>query len=231
MAKCADFEWSEVGQRIRARRLALNRTQQQLAGKAGLTQNAIFRLEAGDTNPQISTLRVVARALGANVRELVCGVADTEPRFSDRLVVVRRILESGDDAAIRAMDYGLENAQTVLDRTRGIWDREPALLRIGGRTYRRSLPVGSEPLKAKRNDAPSESQAKPLTASHPRRSKTSDSLKKEIEVMTGYQLGDAPHLPAGTGAKVTVPKSSRSVGQHEHSSEFAARKNSASSQN
>ena len=39
----------------------------------------------------------------------------------------------------------------------------------------------------------------------------------------------APHLPVGTGANVAVPKSNWSEEQYEHSSELAARKDSASS--
>jgi transcriptional regulator with XRE-family HTH domain len=124
MAMFADFDWAEMGQRIYARRLALKKTQQQLATEAGLTQNAIFRLEIGNTNPQISTIWAVAKALGMSSRELVRGVTDDDPRFGERMAAVRRILESGDDAAIRAMDHGLEGAQTLLDRTGGLRHRE-----------------------------------------------------------------------------------------------------------
>jgi transcriptional regulator with XRE-family HTH domain len=226
MAKLTDFEWSEVGQRIRGRRLALKKTQKQLAENAGLTQNAIFRLEAGDTNPQISTLRVVAKALGTNARELVCGVTDTDPLLADRLVMVRRILESGDDAAIRAMDYGLENAQTVLDRTSGFWDKEPTLIRLGGKTCRRSVPEVSVSLK-KRSSSPS-SKSRTMSASTPPRRlpKASDALKKEMYEMAGYRLDDAPHLPVGNAGKIALPESSRSGAQHADSAVFAAREDS-----
>jgi transcriptional regulator with XRE-family HTH domain len=124
MAISADFDWAEMGQRIYARRLALKKTQQQLATEAGLTQNAIFRLEMGNTNPQISTIWAVAKALGMSSRELVRGVTDDDPRLGERMAAVRKILESGDDAAIRAMDNGLEGALTLLDRTGGSRHRE-----------------------------------------------------------------------------------------------------------
>jgi transcriptional regulator with XRE-family HTH domain len=226
MAKCADFGWSEVGQRIRARRLALKKTQQQLAEKAGLTQNAIFRLEAGDTNPQISTLRAVAKALGWNARELVCGVIDSDPRLGDRLVVIRRILESGDEAAIRAMDYGLENAQTVLDRTSGFWDKEPAFIRLGGKTHRRSVPELSVPLKEEGDSPSSGSRAMSASAPPRRLPKISDSRNKEMHGMTGYRLDDAPHLPVGNAGKIALPETSRSGAQHADSAVFAAREDS-----
>ena len=136
MVICADFDWSEVGQRIRARRLALKKTQQQLGSEAGLTQNAIFRLEAGDTNPQVTTLRAVATALGTHARELVCGVMDADPQLVGRLAALRRILESGDDAAIRAMDSGLENAQTILNRTKGLRESHGVAGGMSGRPRR-----------------------------------------------------------------------------------------------
>ena len=50
-----------------------------------------------------------------------------------------------------------------------------------------------------------------------------------IFALVRIDVDDAPHLPEGTGAKVAVPKSNRSEEQYEHSSELAARKNSASS--
>jgi transcriptional regulator with XRE-family HTH domain len=228
MAINADFDWSEVGQRIRGRRLAQQKTQQQLANEAGLTQNGIFRLEVGSTNPQISTLRAVAKALGTSTRELLCGVADSDRRSSDRLILMRRILESGDEAAIRAMDYGLENARTMLDRTSGFWEKDALFIRVGGRTFRRSVPEVQVAVKGKGNRSSSKSQAESASARLAMPPQMSDSLKKEIHTMTGYQLDDAPHLPEGTGSKLAVPKSNRSEEHHEHSSKFATHADSES---
>jgi len=221
-----DFEWAEVGQRIRARRLAQEKTQQQLATAAGLTQNAIFRLEAGNTNPQLSTLKVVAQALGTNARELVCGVEDADPRLGDRLVLVRRILESGDDAAIRAMDYGLENAQTVLERTSRFWEKAPQYMRLGGRTYRRSVTEGTMSLKEDRVPSTSESQAAAAPAPPRRPPRIPQKLKKEIQEVTGYRLDEAPHLPVGNAITIALPDSNRQKEQHVHVNPNAARADS-----
>ena len=43
-------------------------TQQQLADRAGVTQNTITRLESGTTNPTVGTLTRVASALGKELR-------------------------------------------------------------------------------------------------------------------------------------------------------------------
>jgi transcriptional regulator with XRE-family HTH domain len=214
METCADFEWAEVGQRIRARRLALKKTQQQLGGEAGLTQNAIFRLETGDTNPQITTLRAVATALGTNARELVCGVMDADPQLGDRLAVVRQILESGDDGAIRAMDSGLENAQTILNRTRGL--RELRGTEVG-KTGRRRLIQEDEMLQL----LLSKSREAPYSTTRPAR-RASKVPKKEIETMNGYRLDDAPHLPVGNARKIVLPNSNRLKEHNVHHNRTAA---------
>ncbi|MGC2607274.1 MAG: helix-turn-helix transcriptional regulator [Silvibacterium sp.] len=112
-----DFTWRELGERIRQRRSAANMSQQALADVAGLTQNAIFRLEAGETNPQLTTLQSIAHALGCSVRELLCGLPDIEPRMVGRLGRVRRLVESGDEAALRILDHGIEAAEALLERS------------------------------------------------------------------------------------------------------------------
>lgn len=52
---------------IDARR-AQNLTQEELAKKAGVTQNTIARLESGTSNPTIATIARVAKALGKELR-------------------------------------------------------------------------------------------------------------------------------------------------------------------
>lgn len=49
-------------------RLAKKWTQEELAAKAGVTQNTITRLESGVTNPTLGTLSRVASALGKELR-------------------------------------------------------------------------------------------------------------------------------------------------------------------
>lgn len=62
-----EAEYRLASSLIRAR-IQKKLTQQQLADKAGVTQNTITRLESGTTNPTIGTLTRVAAALGKEVK-------------------------------------------------------------------------------------------------------------------------------------------------------------------
>ncbi len=112
-----DFNWREVGVRIRHVRLARRMSQQQLAEQAGITQNAVFRIEAGETNPQLATLKQIAGALGESVRGLICGEQKVDDfEVAPWLSRVRKIVTSGDRAAIQALQNGLENAELLRSR-------------------------------------------------------------------------------------------------------------------
>jgi transcriptional regulator with XRE-family HTH domain len=209
----ADFAWLEVGQRIRARRLVQEKTQQLLASQAGVTQNAIFRLEIGNTNPQLSTLRAVAEALGTTVRELVCGVPETDARLCDRLARVQRILEAGDPAAIRAMDYGLEIGEALLDRTGGILQQTPPRNPVGNRAIRRNM----SKVTARLDDDRSMPSSEPWAGSGlvlPRKSKKDLERMKEIAAVGGWRGNDAPGLPVGSANMDALPKSVWSKEHH-----------------
>jgi transcriptional regulator with XRE-family HTH domain len=141
MTSATDFTWAELGDRIRHRRLRLGLSQKALAIAAGITQNGVFRLEAGETNPQLTTLQEVAAALKCSVRDLVAGSSSLPPILDQRYRRVKRVVESGDTAAIKAMDNGLELAEALLERSGG----------------RRPLP----PLDRKSADTPQSMHRKP----------------------------------------------------------------------
>jgi transcriptional regulator with XRE-family HTH domain len=62
-----------VGARLKRLRAALDITQQELAQRAGLSLEAVTRLEQRpETDPKLSTLHALARALGCTLDEL-CG--------------------------------------------------------------------------------------------------------------------------------------------------------------
>jgi HTH-type transcriptional regulator/antitoxin HipB len=61
-----------IGQAVRERRLALGLSQTEVAARAGMTQPALSRLEAGGAVPTIAVLSRIATALGA---ELVVTIA------------------------------------------------------------------------------------------------------------------------------------------------------------
>jgi HTH-type transcriptional regulator/antitoxin HipB len=60
-----------IGKAVRERRLALGLSQAELAKRAGMTQPALSRLEAGATVP---TIPVLERLAGAMDAELVVGI-------------------------------------------------------------------------------------------------------------------------------------------------------------
>jgi HTH-type transcriptional regulator/antitoxin HipB len=56
-----------IGQAVRQRRLALGLSQTEVAARAGMTQPALSRLEAGGAVPTIPVLERIAAALGAEL--------------------------------------------------------------------------------------------------------------------------------------------------------------------
>lgn len=69
----------EVGRRIRAAREAVELTQEEAAGQAGIDYKRYQRLEAGSVNATVRTLARVASALSTSFWQLVA-----EPRRSTR---------------------------------------------------------------------------------------------------------------------------------------------------
>ena len=57
--------------KLREIREAKRMSQRGLAKTAGITQAALFRLETGETDPRLSTLRRLAKALDVNVADLI----------------------------------------------------------------------------------------------------------------------------------------------------------------
>jgi transcriptional regulator with XRE-family HTH domain len=112
----ADFTWAEIGARIRDWRTARGLTQDQLAEAADLSQPGLFRIEAGETNPQLDTLQRIAKALNHTVRELLCGCSSVEPaEFKDFFRRAMTVFVRAHPAAILVLKNGLAGAEAVLD--------------------------------------------------------------------------------------------------------------------
>ena len=124
-----DFNWSEVGQRLKDWRTAAGLTQRALADKVGLSQPAIQAIESGTCNPQLNSLQSLAVAFGKRTRELVCG-QDLESDL--RIRRLGRILCSGNLLAITAAEQGLTCAEALLVD-------QPRSFASGGRGLRRKL--------------------------------------------------------------------------------------------
>ena len=60
--------------RLRSARRALGLTQHELGKQAGISGSQVYRLEAAEREPRLSTLVSLARALGKDPAELVRGL-------------------------------------------------------------------------------------------------------------------------------------------------------------
>jgi transcriptional regulator with XRE-family HTH domain len=60
-----------IGDRLKDLRIEQALTQRELAEKAGIGVNTANRIELNETEPHMSTVRKLARALGVEPRELV----------------------------------------------------------------------------------------------------------------------------------------------------------------
>ena len=70
-----------LGRRMRDRRLDLGLTQEELAGRAGISLNFEGRLETGEKAPSFTTLVRLSNALGVGIADLVC--EEERPRESE----------------------------------------------------------------------------------------------------------------------------------------------------
>jgi transcriptional regulator with XRE-family HTH domain len=62
-----------IGERLRYLRVRQALTQEELAAKASIGKNTVNRIERNLTEPHMSTLRRLARALGVEPHKLVNG--------------------------------------------------------------------------------------------------------------------------------------------------------------
>jgi transcriptional regulator with XRE-family HTH domain len=106
----AAFDAKEVGQRVKALRQAQELTQSALAEAAGVTDETISRLERGTYEPAVSTLVLVAEALGTTldllVHERMTDVMRNVGPATPKTLLIRRIderLESLDVPTLRAL--------------------------------------------------------------------------------------------------------------------------------
>jgi transcriptional regulator with XRE-family HTH domain len=106
-------------------------SQQALADASGITQNGVIRIESGGTNPQLTSLQQIALALKCTVRDLMIGAS--EPILAERFRRVKRVIESEDPAALRAMDNGIETAEALLERAGGPIGLPPLRVKDEGR--------------------------------------------------------------------------------------------------
>ena len=78
------MRYRPIGEQLRARRAARGLSQRALAEKAGVGAVLVARLELGQTDPRLSTLRKLAEALNVTVGELVGGTPGKAKRPARR---------------------------------------------------------------------------------------------------------------------------------------------------
>jgi len=74
-----DVDAATVGRRVRSRRRAAGLSQEELAGRAGVSRQALGALEAGRHLPRVDAALALATALGTTVEELAVGGAQDPP--------------------------------------------------------------------------------------------------------------------------------------------------------
>jgi transcriptional regulator with XRE-family HTH domain len=88
----------DIATQVREWRRARRLSQEQLEGKAGLSHNAISRIENGKVSPRLDTLEAIAMALEISVEELQFGrplTSPTEPQTrEDDIKELARLLSS-----------------------------------------------------------------------------------------------------------------------------------------
>lgn len=77
------FIESEIGKRIKAARVSSKLTLEQLAQKTGFTKGYLSRIERSQKSPPLSTLAIIARALGVTISFLV---GEDHPKTSIAIV-------------------------------------------------------------------------------------------------------------------------------------------------
>ncbi len=64
--ECKEFEWKEIGKKVRDARLAAEMSQTELAKEAGITNQFVCQIEAGKKGVSVETLSKLAKVLKVN---------------------------------------------------------------------------------------------------------------------------------------------------------------------
>jgi transcriptional regulator with XRE-family HTH domain len=98
-----DENLKEVAGRIARNRKVARLSQRELARRAGLSMDAVHRIESCSRNPSLKTFLELAAALGVNPTELLGGPVSGR-RFRPRVERVASFLEGQPDEVVGAVD-------------------------------------------------------------------------------------------------------------------------------
>lgn len=90
---------NRFGTRLRRARLAGGLSQEKLAELAGVSRDAVVRLEAGERGPRFATAVALAEALGIPPANL----AGDTPAEDERLAPLAALLRGADDEVVAAV--------------------------------------------------------------------------------------------------------------------------------
>lgn len=94
MANLPDEVREAIGARIMEARTAAGMTRPELANRAGVSRQTVFRWEQGTTTPTTVAMEQVARVCGVSMRWLTTGKVDTDRQSSEATSVLRAWLET-----------------------------------------------------------------------------------------------------------------------------------------
>lgn len=127
MAKASDL----VAGRVRELRASKGWSQEKLAEAAGLSKDAVSRIERGDRGPRLDTLEQIAKAVGTTLAKLVdFGEPTPRPSLQDeRLRSLERSLEQVDpwlaQSLIRAIQIVVQAGVRAHDQHQRTRKRRP----------------------------------------------------------------------------------------------------------
>ena len=119
-----------VVKRIRDLRRARRWSQEKLAEKAGLSRDAISRIERGDREPRLETLKLIAEALGLKLSKMLD--FDAQPRSSREREAQLRGIERSLDMVPPPMAEALITAIRLIAQAQAKLTAEEARLPRAG---------------------------------------------------------------------------------------------------
>lgn len=108
------MDYYAIGQRIRKRRKARNMSQEELAGRIGISVTHMSHIETGNTKLSLPVLVQLASALEVRIDDLLYDVG-TEKR-TDAIEAIVRVLESCTTSQLRVMEDVVRTVKASLEQ-------------------------------------------------------------------------------------------------------------------
>lgn len=104
------IDYTLIGSRIKKRRIALNKTQEEMANDLSFSNFYISKIENGKSNPTLETLALIANYLELDLAYLIAGTSTLEDKYyKDQLN------ELASKASNKQLDLIIRLIKAVLD--------------------------------------------------------------------------------------------------------------------